>query len=396
MLDVLRARGFLVGVSDEERLRAALDRDPVTLYCGYDPTAPSLHVGSLVSLMALAHFQHAGHRPIVVLGGATGLIGDPSGKSTARPLLSVEKVHENAAALARQVGRLLDFDDGKALLVNNADWLMGVGYVQFLREVGRHFTLNQLMQHETYRERFEHDSLSVLELNYALVQAYDFLHLYRTRGDVLQIGGNDQWFNILAGVELIRRAEDAEAFALTTPLITTSSGQKMGKTESGAVWLDPDATDPFSYYQFWRNTEDADVGRFLRLFTFCDIEEIERLEGLPGAEINQAKERLACEATRLAHGQAAAENALATAHARFAGEGEDQGPMHLLTEPTKLVDVLAESGLADSRNQAKKLLAGGGVRLGNAKQTADRVVDTNELPALLRVGKRTVRLTGQG
>jgi tyrosyl-tRNA synthetase len=292
LLDTLRERGLIAQVSDEDGLRRAMEQGPITLYQGFDPTATSLHTGNLVGIMALAHFQRAGHRPIVVVGGGTGLIGDPSDRESERPMLSVADIQRNLAGIRMQFSRYLDFGDGsdeRALIIDNADWLLGLKWIEFLRDVGRHFTVNQLMQHGTYRERFETGSFSFIELNYALVQAYDFLHLYRELGCILQVGGNDQWFNILAGRDLIRRSEGGEAFALTTPLVTTTSGEKLGKTAGNAVWLDPRLTSPYEYYQYWRNTEDADVGRFLRMFTFLPLEEIAELERLTGADLNRAK-----------------------------------------------------------------------------------------------------------
>ena len=392
VLDALRARGFIAQVSDEDGLRRALENGPVTLYQGFDPTATSLHTGSLVGIMALAHMQAAGHRPIAVIGGGTGMIGDPSGRASERPMLSIEEIHRNLAGIRRQFSRYLDFESGRAVLVANADWLLELKWIEFLRDVGSHFTVNQLMQHGTYWERFQTESFSFIELNYALVQAYDFLHLFREFGCILQIGGNDQWFNILAGRDLIRRAEGGEAFALTTPLVTSTSGEKLGKTAGNAVWLDPRLTSPYDYYQYWRNTEDADVGRFLRMFTFVPLEEIAELERLSGAELNRAKEILAFEATRITHGEDDARKAQETAHARFGGSGADQGPSLLVAQPTSVVDLALEAGLADSKNSAKRLIQGGGVRLDDDKINADRVVDPSELPALLSVGKRKVRL----
>jgi tyrosyl-tRNA synthetase len=298
------------------------------------------------------------------------------------------------ANIRGQFAHFLDFSHDRALLANNADWLLPLQYIPFLRDVGRHFTLNQLVQHETYRERFLHGSLSFLELNYAVTQAYDFLHLFRAYDCILQVGGNDQWFNILAGVDLIRRQAGGPAFALTTPLMTTSSGAKMSKSEGNAPWLDPELTPPYDYYQYWRNTEDADVGRCLRLFTFLPLDRIAELERLEGSALNRAKEVLAFEATRLAHGEEAALAAQATARARFGGaaEAEDSGPSWPVAGPRDLVDLVAETGLAPSKSEAKRLLRGGGVRLGGVTEKADRQVDPSELPALLRVGKRSVRL----
>jgi len=392
VLDELHARGFVAQVSDEPALRRALEDGPVTLYQGFDPSATSLHTGNLVGIMALAHFQRAGHRPIAVVGGGTGMVGDPSDKAAQRPILSVEEIERNLAGIRRQFAPYLDFSDGRALLVNNADWLLEIKYIEFLRDVGRYFSLNQLMQHETYWTRFEQGSFSFIELNYALVQAYDFLHLFRAQGCVLQIGGNDQWFNILSGRDLIRRADGGEAFALTMPLITSTSGEKLGKTAGNAIWLDAELTSPYDFYQYWRNTEDADVGRFLRLFTFLPLAEIAELERLAGAELNRAKEVLAFEATRLTHGEAAAAAAQETSHARFGGGGADSGPSLAVSQPTSLVDLAVQAGLVSSRNEAKRQIRDGGLRLDGTPQPTDRLVAPAELPALLSLGKRKVRL----
>src|SRR5260370_20398749 len=294
--------------------------------------------------MALAHRQGVGNRPIAVIGGGTGMIGDPSERASERPMLAVDDIHRNLAGIRQQFSRYLDFSGDRALMVDNADWLLDLKWIEFLRDVGRHFTVNQLMQHGTYWERFQDGSFSFTELNYALVQAYDFLHLYRAYGCTLQIGGNDQWFNILAGRDLVRRAEGGEAFALTTPLITTSSGQKMSKSAGNAPWLDPELTPPYQYYQYWRNTEDADVGRFLRMFTFLSLDEIAEYELLSGADVNRAKEVLAFEATKITHGEQAARQAQDTAHARFGGSGVDAGPTYAVSEPTGLVEVAVRTG----------------------------------------------------
>jgi tyrosyl-tRNA synthetase len=397
VLDVLRARGFVAQVSDADALRRAFDSGPVTVYQGFDPTASSLHTGNLVGIMALAQLQKAGHRPIAVIGGGTGMIGDPTDRDSERPLLSVDEIHRNLAGIRQQFSRYLDFDGGQALMVDNADWLLELKWIEFLRDVGRHFTVNQLMQHGTYWERFQTGSFSFIELNYALVQAYDFLHLYREYGCTLQIGGNDQWFNILAGSELIRRAEGGQAFALTTPLITTSSGQKMSKSSGNAAWLDASQTTPYDYYQYWRNTEDADVGRFLRMFTFLSLEEIAEFERLTGAELNRAKEVLAFEATKITHGEAEARKAQQTARARFGrdGDGIDPGPSIVLGAPTRLVDLALQARLVDSRNAAKRHLQSGGLKLDDVSQTTDRVIEPSELPKLLSLGKRKVRLVAE-
>ena len=423
--DLLVERGFVHQTSNDQALREALRR-PITLYCGYDPSAASLHVGNLVQIMMLAHLQRAGHRPIGLVGGGTSMVGDPSGKTEARPLLSREQIKENLEGIKAQLGQYLRFDEGRALMVDNADWLLELQYVDFLREIGRHFSVNQLLQHETYRARLQGSGLSFIELNYALLQAYDFLHLYREYDCRLQVGGSDQWFNILAGTELIRRVEGAEAFALVSPLITTASGAKMGKTEVGAVWLSAERTSPYAYYQFWINTEDADVGRFLRLFTFLPEDEIRRLTSLQGADIRDAKERLAFEATALAHGQEAAQEAQDASRALFRDlrSGDSSGPLseastvtgmpeakdsavlsevanvipttaipaERLAEGVEVVDALVLSGLAPSKGAARRLIQQGGAYLGDRRvESPERRLTGEDLGAdglLLRVGKK--------
>lgn len=371
--DLLVERGFVHQSSNDQALRAALTR-PVTVYCGYDPTASSLTVGHLVPIMMLAHLQRAGHRTIALVGGGTTMVGDPTGKTEMRQMLSKEQIASNQEGIKSQLGRYLDFSDGRALMVNNADWLMQLGYVDFLREIGRHFSVNQMLQHETYRDRLQGSGLSFIELNYVLLQAYDFLHLYREYGCTLQVGGSDQWFNILAGTELIRRADGGEAFALVAPLITTASGVKMGKTEAGAVWLSPERTSPYDFYQFWVNTEDADVARFLRFFTFFPEDEIQRLAALEGAELRSAKEILATEVTRIVHGAEAAEEAKQTARALFGGDGGSLDampttvvPLDQLTDGIDVIDLLVLGALASSKGAARQLVRQGGVTLGDLR-----------------------------
>jgi tyrosyl-tRNA synthetase len=398
VLDTLRERGFLEQVSDEAGVRAALDHGSVTLYCGYDPTAPSLTVGNLLSVMLLAHFQRAGHRPIVVIGGGTGMIGDPSGRTEMRQLLTPEQLAANMAGQRTQFGRYLDFSGGRALMVNNGEWLLPLTYIEFLRDIGQHFSVNQLLQHSTYRDRLASEGLNFIELNYALLQAYDFLHLYRQYRCVLQIGGADQWFNILAGADLIRRMERAEAYALTTPLIVTAAGEKMGKTAAGAVWLDADRTSPYAYYQFWINTADLDVERFLALFTFLPMEEVHALGSLEGADLRRAKEVLAYEATKLTHGEEAADKAQAESRALFGGDGHGEGapttriPFARIEAGIPLVDLLVEMGVASSKRAARDLIKQGGAYVnGERVGTLDTVIDGRSLregTVLVRAGKK--------
>lgn len=397
VLDILTERGFVQQVSDEAGLRSLLEGGPITAYNGFDPTASSLTVGNLVPIMLLAHLERAGHRPIVVVGGGTGLIGDPSDKAETRPLLTREQAEANLASQRRQFGRYLHFDED-SLILNNADWLLPLGYVEFLRDIGRHFSVNQLLQHSTYRERLEGGGLNFIEINYALLQAYDFLHLYREYGCRLQTGGADQWFNILAGTDLIRRVERAEAYALVAPLIMTSAGEKMGKTAAGAVWLDPELTSPYEYYQYWINTADADVERFLSLFTFLPMDEVHRLGHLQRAELRAAKDVLAFEATALTHGTEAATQARAASRSLFGGDGEAQGapttiiPAARLAGGVDLVDLLVETGLAESKGAARRLIQQGGAYLnGERVSAASAMVDDRRLhegALLLRAGKK--------
>lgn len=398
VFDILTERGFIEQVSDAEGLRAAVER-PITCYVGFDPSAPSFHVGNLVPIMALAHMQHHGHRPIAIMGGGTGLIGDPSGKSEMRKLLSVEQIDANLVNLKAQMSRFLDFSEGRALMLNNGDWLRPLNYLEFLRDIGRHFSVNRMLAAEAYRVRYESDGgLNFLEFNYMLLQAYDFLHVYRKYGCVLQMGGNDQWGNILAGVDLIRRAEGGQAYAATFPLITTASGAKMGKTETGAVWLDPKRVSPYEYYQYWINTEDADVERFLAIFTFLPMDQVRAMGRLTGADIRQAKEVLAFEATRIAHGETAAREAQEASRKLFGERVVTDAVPTTEVEASELragipvPELFVRVGLCSSRSEARRLIQQGGVYLNDAPVTSpDLLVTKSSLVdgfLLLRVGKK--------
>jgi tyrosyl-tRNA synthetase len=305
IFDTLVERGFIAQVTDEELVRTLLQHSRITCYVGFDPTAASMHVGSLVPIMALAHMQRHGHRPIVLIGGGTGLIGDPSGKTEMRQLLTRDQIDSNAVSLQKQLSRYIDFQEDGAALLNNADWLTKLNYIEFLRDIGRHFSVNRMLAAESYKMRLE-KGLNLIEFNYMLLQAYDFLHLFENEGCVLQLGGNDQWGNILAGIDLIRRVKGKIAYGITFPLLITSRGHKMGKTEKGAVWLDASLTTPYDYYQYWINTDDADVEKFLALFTFLPMEEIRKTAQLIDNELNVAKAVLAFEATKITHGEEAA------------------------------------------------------------------------------------------
>ena len=398
VFDVLTERGFVEQVSDAEGVRGAVER-PITCYVGFDPSASSFHVGNLVPIMALAHMQRHGHRPIAVIGGGTGMVGDPSGKTEMRQLLSVEQIDANLAQLKKQMAALLDFSEGKALMVNNADWLRKLNYLEFLRDVGRHFSVNRMLAAEAYRTRYDSEGgLNFLEFNYMLLQSYDFLHLYREYGCVLQMGGSDQWGNILAGADLIRRVEGVPAYAMTFPLITTNSGAKMGKSERGAIWLDPERLSPYDYYQFWVNTEDADVQRFLALFTFLQMDEVRRLGQLTGADIRQAKQVLAFEATRILHGEAAARQAEDASRKLFGGgEAGDAVPttevtMAELAGGIPAIELFQRAGLCQSRSEVRRLIEQGGAYVNDASLTElDAVITTGHLAGgqiLLRAGKK--------
>ncbi|HSG29310.1 MAG TPA: tyrosine--tRNA ligase, partial [Candidatus Krumholzibacterium sp.] len=319
VFDVLVERGFYVQCTDEERVRE-LFSGRVTCYIGFDPTSDSFHCGSLVPIMALAHLQRHGHRVIPLMGGGTAMIGDPSGKTELRQVMTVEQIDSNSIGLKKQFSRFIDFSEDKALMLNNAEWLRPLNYVEFLRDIGRHFSVNKMLAAESYRMRLE-TGLNFIEFNYMLLQAYDFLHLYENYDCKLQMGGNDQWGNILAGTDLIRRVNGGDAEALTFPLLTTASGGKMGKTEKGAVWLDAEKTLPYEYYQYWINCDDRDAGKFLAMFTFLPMDEVRRLGSLEGAELREAKEVLAFEATRLAHGEIEALKARETSKTLFSGGG---------------------------------------------------------------------------
>ncbi len=368
LLRLLDTRGYIHQITDAEALDALAARQVVPGYIGFDPTGPSLHVGHLVSIMMLRQLQRAGHKPIVVMGGGTGKIGDPSFKDEARKLLTVDTIGENIASIRRVFERFLTFGDGPtdAIMVDNADWLDRLEYIPFLRDIGQHFSVNRMLSFDSVKMRLDREqSLSFLEFNYMILQAYDFLELSRRVGCRLQMGGSDQWGNIVNGVELSRRVDGTQVFGLTTPLLTTADGTKMGKTVSGAVWLNEDALPAYDYWQFWRNTADADVGRFMRLFTDLPTDEIARLEKLEGAEINEAKKILADAATTLCRGPEAAAAAAETARATFeqGGAGEDLPSHGVPGGSIALVDAMVALGLSASKGEARRLIKQGGARV---------------------------------
>jgi len=367
LLRLLDERGYIHQVTDAEALDALASKEVVSAYIGFDATAPSLHVGSLVQIMMLRRLQQAGHRPIVLMGGGTTKVGDPSGKDESRKLLTNEEIDANIAGIRRVFERFLTFGDGPsdAVMMNNAEWLDGLQYIAFLREVGRHFTINRMLTFESVKLRLDREQpMTFLEFNYMILQAYDFLELSRLAACRVQMGGSDQWGNIVNGIELGRRIDATELYGVTTPLITTADGAKMGKTAQGAVWLNPELLSPYDYWQFWRNTQDADVGRFLRLFSDLPLDEIGRLEGLSGAEINEAKIVLATEATAMLHGREAASAAKQTAQQTFEGGGTGEDlPTLSVGDGMNIAHALTALGFTPSNKEAKRKIAEGAVRL---------------------------------
>ena len=362
--DVLQERGFLKQLSHEEEIKELLEKEKVTFYIGFDPTADSLHVGHFIALMLMSHMQKAGHRPICLLGGGTGMVGDPSGKDDMRKMLTPEFIAHNIACFKKQMSRFIDFSEDKAIMVNNADWLMDLNYIQLLREVGVHFSVNRMLAAECFKKRLE-KGMTFFEFNYMIMQGYDFWHLFKHHNCVMELGGDDQWSNMLAGVELIRRKEQKPAFCMTCKLLTTSDGRKMGKTEKGALWLDPEKTSPYDFYQYWRNVGDNDVENCLSLLTFLPMDEVRRLGALKDAEINTAKKVLAFEVTKLVHGEEEALKAQQAAEALFGGGGNMENvPTIEITEAdktAKIIDVLTAAKVFSSKREARQMVAQGGL-----------------------------------
>lgn len=371
----LKARGLVAQMTDEKRTEELLTGKPMKFYIGFDPTADSLHVGHFVSVMVMAHMQRAGHIPIALFGGGTGLIGDPSGKTDMRKMLTKETIAHNIECFRKQMDRLIDFSDGKAIMANNADWLCDLNYIEFLRDVGVHFSVNRMLAAECYKQRLER-GLSFFELNYMIMQSYDFLHLAREYDCKMQLGGDDQWSNMIGGVELNRRADQREVCAMTFTLLLTSEGKKMGKTEKGAVWLDPEKTSPYDFYQYWRNIDDADVIKCLKMLTFVPLEEIAEYEKLEGSQLNPVKERLAYEITKLIHGDEEADKARSAAKAVFGGSSSvDEMPSKEISkndftdDKIQVAELLVKMGIAKSKSDAKTLIKQGSVSIDDSKVT---------------------------
>ena len=364
VLDVLQERGFIKQMSHEAEIKELLEKEKITFYIGFDPTADSLHVGHFIALMMMSHMQKAGHRPIVLLGGGTGMVGDPSGKDEMRKMLTPEFIAHNIACFKKQMSRFIDFSEGKAIIANNADWLLNLNYVNLLREVGVHFSVNRMLTAECFKKRWE-KGLTFFEFNYMIMQSYDFWKLHQDYGCVMELGGDDQWSNMLGGVELIRRKEQKPAYCMTCKLLTNSEGKKMGKTEKGALWLDPEKTSPYDFYQYWRNVNDSDVENCLALLTYLPMDEVHRLASLKDAAINEAKKVLAYEVTKLVHGEEEAKKAQAATEALFGGGADlsNVPTIEITAEDmqAKVIDVLTAAKIFSSKREARQMIAQGGL-----------------------------------
>ena len=389
----LVARGLIAQVTDEDEIKELVNNGKATFYIGFDPTADSLHVGHFMALCLMKRLQMAGNRPIALLGGGTGMIGDPSGRTDMRKMLTPEDIQHNIDCFKKQMSRFIDFGEGKAMMINNADWLMDLNYVEVLREVGACFSVNNMLRAECYKQRME-KGLSFLEFNYMIMQSYDFYHLYKNYGCNMQFGGDDQWSNMLGGTELIRKKLGKDAYAMTITLLMNSEGKKMGKTANGAVWLDPEKTSPYDFYQYWRNVADSDVLRFIRMLTFLPLEEIDKMDEWEGAQLNTAKEILAYELTSLVHGKEEAEKAQTAAKALFAG-GSDNSNMPTcevtMGDEINILDLMADFGLAPSKSEARRLVMQGGVALDGEKITDPKAMLTREALSnepVLKKGKK--------
>lgn len=395
VLDTLLERGYIKQFTHEEETRELLEKEKITFYIGFDPTADSLHVGHFITMMFMAHMQRAGHRPIALIGGGTAMVGDPSGKTDMRKMLTKEEIENNVASIKKQMEKFIDFSDDKVILANNADWLLKLNYVDFLREVGVHFSVNRMLTAECFKQRLE-KGLSFLEFNYMLMQGYDFYVLNQKYNCKMELGGDDQWSNMIAGVELVRRKAQGQAMAMTCTLLTNSQGQKMGKTVGGALWLDPKKTSPYDFYQYWRNVDDADVEKCLRLLTFVPMDEIKKLAALEGAAINEAKKVLAFEVTKLIHGEEEAKKAQSAAESLFgAGGNMDNVPTVKIENEqvgSLLLDILVAGKIIPSKAEGKRLVQQGGLSLNGEKVTdIKRTLNKEDFEdgvALIKRGKK--------
>ncbi|WP_094546181.1 tyrosine--tRNA ligase [Petroclostridium xylanilyticum] len=397
VFDTLKERGLLAQVTHEEQVREILEKEKVTFYIGFDPTADSLHVGHFLQMMVMAHMQRAGHRPIAIIGGGTAMVGDPTGKTDMRRMMTREEIQHNANNFKKQLSKFIDFGEGKALMIDNAEWLLELNYVQFLREIGVHFSVNRMLTAECFKSRLER-GLSFIEFNYMLMQSYDFLKLFQKYNCTFQLGGDDQWSNILGGIDLIRRVEGKEAYGMTFTLLTTSEGKKMGKTEKGALWLDAEKTSPYEFYQYWRNVHDDDVIKCLKLITFLPLEEIEKLAQLKDQEINKAKKILAYEVTKLVHGEEEAIKAQQAAESLFGkgGNAVDMPTTEITTdelgEGMNVLDLLVKTNLIPSKGEGRRLITQGGLYINDSRvETVDLVIGTQDFKEnqlMVRKGKK--------
>ncbi|MDY3818772.1 MAG: tyrosine--tRNA ligase [Lachnospiraceae bacterium] len=398
LYDELVARGLIAQVTDEDEIKELINNGKATFYIGFDPTADSLHVGHFMALCLMKRLQMAGNKPIALIGGGTAMIGDPSGRSDMRQMMTTETINHNVECFKKQMSRFIDFSDDKALLVNNADWLMDLNYIEILREVGAHFSVNRMLSHECYKQRMER-GLTFLEFNYMIMQSYDFFELFQKYGCNMQFGGDDQWANMLGGTELIRRKLGKDAYAMTINLLLNSEGKKMGKTQSGAVWLDPNKTSPFDFYQYWRNVADSDVLKCIRMLTFLPLEEIDAMDSWEGSQLNQAKEILAYELTKLVHGEEEAEKAKEAAKALFAGGGVtanmptvEVSEADFAERDMDIMAVLVKAGLCESRSDARRAVQQGGVTVDGEKvsdiATAYKLADFDGEGKIVKRGKK--------
>lgn len=398
VFDTLKSRGLIAQTTHEDEIRELLGKEKVTFYIGFDPTADSLHIGHFMQLIVMKHMQNAGHRPIVLLGGGTTMVGDPTGKADMRPMISQEEIQHNADNFKKQMSKFIDFDGEKAIMVNNADWLLNLNYIEFLREVGVHFSVNRMLTAECFKTRLE-KGLSFLEFNYMLMQGYDFYKLHKDYGAVMEFGGDDQWSNIIGGIELIRRKDGKQAYGMTFTLLTTSEGKKMGKTEKGALWLDPEKVSPYDFYQYWRNVDDADVIRLLKLVTFLPLEQIAEYEKCEGAELNKIKCILAYEVTKMVHGEDEAKKANDAAMAIFSGNGNtDNMPSasvsaEKIENGVNILDLLLEVKLIPSKGEGRRLIQQNGLSVNNEKVTdISAVIDDSYFEngeMIVKKGKKT-------
>lgn len=389
--DTLMERGYLKQFTHEEETKELLGKEKITFYIGFDPTADSLHVGHFIAMMFMAHMQRHGHRPIALVGGGTGMIGDPSGRTDMRNMLTKEKIAHNIECIKKQMQKFIDFSDDKAILVNNADWLLNLNYVDFLRDIGAHFSVNRMLAAECFKSRME-NGLSFLEFNYMLMQGYDFLVLNKKYGCIMQLGGDDQWSNMIAGVDLIRKKERKPAYAMTCTLLTNSEGQKMGKTAKGALWLAPEKTTPYEFYQYWRNVADQDVEKCLALLTFLPMDEVKRLSALKDAAINEAKKVLAYEVTKLVHGEEEATKAKEATEALFgSGNNLENAPTIELGEEDfgkEILDILVERKIIKTKSEGRRLIEQNGLSLNDKKVTDVKFLVSSETLGLLKMGKK--------